>query len=658
MSKAVYAGVDGIARKVKKMYVGAPSLENYSDKNLLPQFAQAVTDMGITITPLKDGGLHITGSVTGGSSMITIRNPFDGSALAGSMYTFSVRTDTPEASGELQVRLLNAAGGVVGLSNMAVDTQLRYANMSSSYITTVTEFAVRLGSGITYDIVIYVQLEEGSEATEFDPYGVWKDIARKVKKAYIGVPSAYWELGYIECSGDQYIDSGFAPNQDTRVVIDIDVASASTAYDGIFGTRTKLNDTDYTLFIIPGAAHSGYGNAYIKSNVTTTGRYIIDKNKNVATVNGVVITNTSATFQCVHNMTIGKVVTYSGDNTYPGMNGKIYSCKVYDNDVLIRDYVPCVNDSGDVGLWDKVGRRFYANAGSGTFAAGEKTGTILWQSSVARQFYSAEFLTYDGAYSVSQVEYEGKTCNLYTLTGSGILTLNDDALFWMCGGGGNGTDGRYDGGGGGGGGYVTSGSLGHGSYPVTIGAAGGTSSVSSLSAAGGAKSNARAGGNGGSGGGAGGGATYDTSTGGSGAGVSTYPFGLTELQAHCGGGGGGAYVYYKYPDPTGTKAVHIGNKGGAGGSKGGAGKSNTTTSELVGSYPAGGAGGAYGGGKGGTAKTGNANSATFYGGGGGGGGYGNYGDLKNGAQVSFNGTGGSGYQGVVYILDVNGGVPA
>lgn len=674
MSKAVYAGVDGIARKVKKMYVGAPSLENYSEKNLLPQFAQAVTNSGITITPLKDGGLHITGSITSGSSMIVIQNPFDGSALAGSMYTFSVRTDTPETSGELQVRFLNASGGVVGASNMAVDTQLRYANVSSGYITTVTEFAVRLGSGITYDIVIYVQLEEGSEATEFDPYGVWKDIARKVKKAYIGVPSAYWELGYIECSGDQYIDSGFAPNQDTRVVIDIDVASASTAYDGIFGTRTKLNDTDYTLFIIPGAAHSGYGNAYIKSNVTTTGRYIIDKNKNVATVNGVVITNTSATFQCVHNMTIGKVVTYSGDNTYPGMNGKIYSCKVYDNNVLIRDYVPCVNDSGDVGLWDKVGRRFYANAGSGTFAAGEKTGTILWQSSVARQFYSAEFLTYDGAYSVSQVEYEGKTCNLYTLTGSGILTLNDDALVWMCGGGSGGRSAyrpvgnvNSRSGGGGAGAYAASGNITSGVFTVAIASGGGangngaTTQVLSngavILAANGGQIDAEIqnGGNGGTGGASG--AYWDQDfkigTKGKGDGVSKYPFGITGMNAHCAGGGSGAYDNEYYADRA---------NGGKGGTNGGNGSNAAQVSALP-DYFYGGAGGAYGGGTGATVKWGtiptlssNATSGSFYGAGGGGGAYG---DPSSGnTQYEFTSAGAAGYQGVVYILDVNGGVPA
>lgn len=255
-------------------------------------------------------------------------------------------------------------------------------------------------------------------------------------------------------------------------------------------------------------------------------------------------------------------------------------------------------------------------------------------SGLARQFYSADvFGGYTGEYEVSQVTgTDGKLYDLYTLKKSGTLTLLDgaDAQVWLCGGGARGGGEKGStvaiGGWGGGGGYVNSGSLTSGEYVVTIGSggtstAGGKTTISSYSAAGGGSKSNQA--DGGSGGGAGG--TSSGSSGGTGAGVSTYPFGITSLYAHCAGGGGGR----NYQNAT------SGYNGGAGGSNGGSGSAST---RALGVAAAVGAGGWRGGG------TGGGQAATFYGGGGGGGsGAGEF-SAGVGAQA-----GGNGYQGVVYV---------
>ena len=49
----------------------------------------------------------------------------------------------------------------------------------------------------------------------------------------------------------------------------------------------------------------------------------------------------------------------------------LYSCKIYDNDTLIRDFVPVKRISdNEYGLWDKVTKAFYPNTGTGAFTAG------------------------------------------------------------------------------------------------------------------------------------------------------------------------------------------------------------------------------------------------------------------------------------------------
>lgn len=49
---------------------------------------------------------------------------------------------------------------------------------------------------------------------------------------------------------------------------------------------------------------------------------------------------------------------------------KLYYLKLWDNDTLVRDFVPCTNDSNVAGLFDKVTQTFYGPANGGAFTAG------------------------------------------------------------------------------------------------------------------------------------------------------------------------------------------------------------------------------------------------------------------------------------------------
>ena len=50
---------------------------------------------------------------------------------------------------------------------------------------------------------------------------------------------------------------------------------------------------------------------------------------------------------------------------------QLYTFKIYDNDVLVRDFMPCYRKSdNEIGLFDSVNGKFYTNKGSGTFEMG------------------------------------------------------------------------------------------------------------------------------------------------------------------------------------------------------------------------------------------------------------------------------------------------
>ena len=187
----------------------------------------------------------------------------------------------------------------------------------------------------------------------------------------MSLPSGYKRLEYIKSSGTQYIDTGFKPNQNTRVVMDV------TPVDVILGKMwcafgVRQNSIYFGLY----KASTGnmnltwfYGSNY--SNYFTVDyakRHNLEVNKNAASVDGISKSYAAQTFQ----FTIPLFLLCDNDAGSPTSAGAalLYSCQIYDNGTLIRDFIPCKNASGVIGLWDDVNSVFYQNAGSGTFTAG------------------------------------------------------------------------------------------------------------------------------------------------------------------------------------------------------------------------------------------------------------------------------------------------
>lgn len=236
--------------------------------------------------------------------------------------------------------------------------------------------------------------------------------ARKIKKGYIGIenfvkkplPNGYTQIEYIQSSGTQYFNTGFKPNNNTRVVMDFentgDYSGMTTSLCPFFGARNASSSAVFALWIGT-KTFPQYGNvAYNKNGnftVNLNTRLIYDFNKNVVTIGDTTITCATATFTTSYEMCLLTINNY-GTIESRRASGKLYSCKIYDNGTLIRDYVPCKNSVGTVGLYDMVNGKFYANAGTGTFTAGATvTGSVarnikkgyLGVNAIARQVFPA-----------------------------------------------------------------------------------------------------------------------------------------------------------------------------------------------------------------------------------------------------------------------------
>ena len=202
-----------------------------------------------------------------------------------------------------------------------------------------------------------------------------------------GLPSGYTQLEYIESNGTQYIDTGFKPNQDTTVVCEVSSYGLSKENQAAFGARTANAGNDRYTFVISSSSksyRSGFGgtNADFPTDFDVSGLLTINKTKNKTTLNGEVsVTNTSSAFQTPYPIFLFCINTAGSASALSSI--KIHACKIYDNGGLVRDFVPCKNASGAVGLYDLVGAKFYANAGSGTFTAGPE---IIYEPATPTNF--------------------------------------------------------------------------------------------------------------------------------------------------------------------------------------------------------------------------------------------------------------------------------
>ena len=183
------------------------------------------------------------------------------------------------------------------------------------------------------------------------------------------LPAGYTQVERLKSTGVQYINVGFKPNQDTRIVLDVNSPLVSGPV-WLFGARTAVDRKTYNFLCQGSKYRSDYNdNSSTSLTINPSGRFTIDKDKNVTKINGsTASTITYGAFQCEYNLFL-----FSNNNAGAANSGasiSIYSCKIYDNGVLVRDMVPARNSSGTLGMYDLVGGTFYTNAGSGTFTAG------------------------------------------------------------------------------------------------------------------------------------------------------------------------------------------------------------------------------------------------------------------------------------------------
>lgn len=196
------------------------------------------------------------------------------------------------------------------------------------------------------------------------------------------LPEGYTEVEYIQSSGTQYINTGVGQSSLMKFVIDYEVIA--------FGGSSQYPSC--SIFYSSSPILYGYSYAFIanqyQDEIVIQCGYTRNSYRNAAKVSGMprrlslTVDRPNLTIDISGEPTV-KMVENNGANSNsmiyllgyitssPAFGStRLYSCQIDADGVGVRDFVPCIDPSGAVGLYDLATDAFYGNSGSGAFAAG------------------------------------------------------------------------------------------------------------------------------------------------------------------------------------------------------------------------------------------------------------------------------------------------
>ena len=261
------------------------------------------------------------------------------------------------------------------------------------------------------------------------------------------LPSNYKKLNYIESTGTQYIDTGYIPKTTTKIELDLsfngDFKNVND-YGGI-GQFLGVYDSNSKLFSINFGGGSNESNRiypwfnkmYQYDGQAEESFYIsndIRENRNKLTIeNGRVSYSTRGRTISNKEQNQDSSMYLFGKNSkiqsissgaFTSYNMRVYEMKVYENNVLVRHYIPVLNTTNHkLGLYETENQEFYSNIGTGEFnteyitnntnntTSSNHTIYAIWQPNTYNIVFDKNDNDAIGTMSNQTVDYD-KTVNL------------------------------------------------------------------------------------------------------------------------------------------------------------------------------------------------------------------------------------------------------
>ena len=232
------------------------------------------------------------------------------------------------------------------------------------------------------------------------------------------------DYDYIESPGTAYIDTEYVPNSKTEIEMEFSFTEELAAKAYVFGVYSS-NGGRFQFSYGPDTTGSflGYGSLYqsdvpglqydtsrhVVRYVPGGGFYFDGDLVTTATVDLKTWSGTSL------NLDLGGLNANGTHKIFSPI--RIYSCKIKESDVLIRDLVPKLRVSdGKSGLYDNVAGNFYCGSNA-DFTAGLILGT-------APRLFNGSLSLSGGTYTVGAILTNGAANVSYVLSNGSTVTTN------------------------------------------------------------------------------------------------------------------------------------------------------------------------------------------------------------------------------------------
>ncbi len=189
-----------------------------------------------------------------------------------------------------------------------------------------------------------------------------------------GLPSTYQQVEYLESAGRQYINTNYYANTNTKA----EILAETTQNDTFKYILGQGSTTVNTAFYVGQGSASPY---YIFSNISNEKKTTYSNLSSYNTKRKVSLSKKGLYVDDILQKDYSNIADFTSSyslylfgkqNTTVLSSGvRIYFAKIYDNDILVRYFIPCYRKADNIaGMYDLVNGNFYTNQGTGEFILG------------------------------------------------------------------------------------------------------------------------------------------------------------------------------------------------------------------------------------------------------------------------------------------------
>lgn len=296
--------------------------------------------------------------------------------LCGSVATISDSTITINSTTSL-ISLTDSSQSISSALLLSDGNMLIAHSKSGNYNLYAQEFAV--SDNVPTNKIITTNYEtQVRKATTSEFYGIAKTKGiGGTSTGHKDKISVYKSRDYyIESTGTQYIDTGIVPNSKTRMRIKFKLNRTDVAQG--MGWGSSESQENFQISCIPAIGfRTGVSSSYqtkVAKDTLDTEIHIFDLQSGSQKFDGVeyatdIIGDTAVSGQTLYLFSHHAEWTTALDGP---CYINLYSCEIWENGVLVRDFAPSIDPNGVVCLYDRVSKTYFYNKGTGEFLFGNQ----------------------------------------------------------------------------------------------------------------------------------------------------------------------------------------------------------------------------------------------------------------------------------------------